>query len=138
MVRIPFGAGSIDSMSGLGSLRRARAARGRALALAIVVALLVLGAAAPATAANTPCDDQGVAGGDIGNDFGPGVLFVGVDTPSSGGGLANSTAVCVTSGAPLPFNNESLIVTTADPNPGTAGVTVAVDRRSCTVLLVCQ
>lgn len=77
-----------------------------------------------AHAAHTPCDDEGIAGGDVGNDVGPGVVFVGTDA-------LGDPAVCVTTGGPLPEANESVVVDVEDPNPGAPGATVTVQHRSC-------
>lgn len=111
-----------------------KAGRRNTLALGTVIGLLVVGGALAAFATDNPCHDEGVAGGDIGNDFGPGLLFVGADSPSTTGGLNNFTAVCVASGGALPFSNESVQFQTADPTPASSGATVAVSRRSCTLV----
>lgn len=110
--------------------------RRAALALAIAIGLLVLGASIAAFATHSPCDDEGFGGGDVGNNFGPDVLVVGVDTPSSSGGLNNGAVVCASTGEALPPNDERVYVAAADPDPARAGATVAATRESCTP--VCQ
>lgn len=94
------------------------------LVVCIAAGSVVVGAHV-AEAAHTSCDDEGVASGDVGNDFGPGTLFVGVDA-------VGDPSVCVTTGAPLTPANESVTANVEDPNPTTPGVTVGVDRRTCT------
>jgi hypothetical protein len=97
------------------------------LKAAVVVGLAVMGTLVTAVAvhaAHTPCDDEGLAGGDLGNNFGPGIVFFGVDA-------LGSPSACVTTGGPLPESSESVIAGVEDPDPATPGATVDLSRRTC-------
>lgn len=93
--------------------------------VAVVATGSVVIGAHVAQAAHTSCDNEGIAGGDVGNDFGPGIVFVGVDA-------IGDPSVCVTTGTPLVPSNDSLTLNAEDPDPATLGMTVELERRTCT------
>lgn len=104
--------------------RSERSRRWRKVAATAFLVGAGIGVTQAAHAAHTPCDNEGLAGGDFGADIGPGITFVGVDA-------LGDPSVCVTTGAPVGESNESVTLNVEDPNPATPGATVALDRRSC-------